>query len=71
MKPKNVNIIFFSERNEHSFDNAIENISTKHVNNISTNILSSNQIHVEIDVKFFLKDFFFFFLICEWKNKKL
>jgi hypothetical protein len=26
---------------------------------------------VEIDVKFFLKDFFFFFLICEWKNKKL
>jgi hypothetical protein len=65
MKPKNVNIIIFSERNEHSFDNAIENISTKHVNNISTNILSSNKIHVEIDVKFFLKEKNCFFFLME------
>jgi hypothetical protein len=50
-KPKNVNISIFSEKNEHHFDNVIEIISIKHVNNISTNILASNKIHVENDVK--------------------
>lgn len=41
-----------SKKNEYFFNNVIENISIDHITNTSTNILSPNKIHEEIDVQF-------------------
>ncbi len=62
---ENIHIFFLN--NEHSFDNVIENISRKHANNISTNILSSNIIDQEIDLQL-KKIKKKIFSICGWKK---
>ncbi len=41
-----------SKNNGYCSNNVIENISIDHMTNTSTNILSPNKIHEEIDVQF-------------------
>jgi hypothetical protein len=62
------NIHISSEHNKHSFDNVIENISTKHANTISTNILSFNIIDQKIDLQLKKEEKILFYSICEWKK---
>ncbi len=68
-KKNHENIHISSKNNEHSFENVIENISRKHANTISTNILSFYIIDQEIDLQF-KKEEKIFLLFHLWMEKK-